>query len=60
MPFTESNREIVNGRCKMHYDYKNASRRTYRVVIICSSLRELEEEMNSLQKIAISNCFKKK
>ena len=45
----------------MHYNYKIVSLRSYinRAIIICSCEKLLEEELKTIENIAISNGFKK-
>ena len=57
-----SSREIINARCKIPYNYKIASLRSYinRALIVCSNQKLIDEEIKTIEEIAINNGYSKK
>ena len=56
-----SSRVIINARCKISYNYKIPSLRSYinRTTIICSSHNLFDEELKATENITVNNHFKK-
>ena len=57
-----SSTEIINARCKIPYNYKIASLRSYinRALTVCSNQKLINEEIKTIEEIAINNGYSKK